>query len=138
MDLVSLQAIYHYKIAQSFSGEASYAQISGTCGLDEPTLRRIMRHAMTNHIFKEHNNIVSHTAASKLLNENPLLQAWVGMICEESWPAAARVRQPNVFQTIEYPLTIWQTVDALARWPESQEPEHTVKLNWSHGQDRVG
>ena len=104
MDLVSLQAIYHFKIAQSFSEEASYAQISSKCGLDEPTLRRIMRHSMTNHIFKEYNNIVTHTAASKLLNENSMLQAWIGMICEESWPAAARVRQSNVLQTVEYPL----------------------------------
>ena len=99
MDLVSLQAIYHYKIAQSFSGEASYEQISRACGLDETTLRRIMRHAMTNYIFKEHDNVVSHTAASKSLHDNPMLHAWVGMICEESWPAAARVRQPKVRQT---------------------------------------
>ena len=104
MDLVSLQAIYRFKIAQSFSGEASYAEISSRCGLDESTLRRIMRHSMTNHIFKEHNDIVTHTAASELLMENPMLHAWVGMICEESWPAAARVRQPSLLRTLEYPL----------------------------------
>lgn len=59
---------------------------------------------MTNYIFKEHNNIVAHTAASKLLNENSMMQAWVGMICEESWPAAARVRQPNMILAMGYPL----------------------------------
>ncbi|MCJ1436572.1 hypothetical protein MMC27_005952 [Xylographa pallens] len=107
IDLISLQAICHFGIAQSFSEEASYTQISQTCRLDEQTLRRIMRHAMASYIFKEHNNVITHTAASKLLNENPLMRAWVGMICEESWPAAAL------------------TVDALDRWPGSQEPEHT-------------
>ncbi|MCJ1282143.1 hypothetical protein MMC26_001466 [Xylographa opegraphella] len=107
IDLISLQAICQFGIAQSFSEEASYDQISKICGLDEPTLRRIMRHSMTNYIFKEHNDIITHTAASKLLNENPLMRAWAAMICEESWPAAAR------------------TVDALDHWRGSEEPEHT-------------
>lgn len=52
-----------------------------------------MRQSMTNYIFKEHNNMITHTAASKLLHENPMMRAWAAMICEESWPAAARVRQ---------------------------------------------
>ena len=63
-----------------------------------------MRHSMTNHIFKEHNNMVTHTAASKLLSEEPLMRAWAEMICEESWPAAAQVRQPKMIKFIEYPL----------------------------------
>ncbi|MCJ1291022.1 hypothetical protein MMC34_002564 [Xylographa carneopallida] len=107
IDIISLQAICRFGVAQSFSEEASYTQISEKCGLDEQTLRRIMRHSMTSYIFKEHNNIISHTAASKLLNEDPLMLAWAAMICEESWPAATRA------------------IDALNRWPGSQEPEHT-------------
>ena len=45
-----------------------------------------------------------HTAASRVLAETPLLQQWVGQTCEDMWPAATRV------------------VDAMARWPGSEEP----------------
>ncbi|KAI9839036.1 MAG: hypothetical protein M1837_002290 [Sclerophora amabilis] len=109
-DLIGLQAIYRYGIAMSFpvDEEASYEQISRSCGLNEPDLRRIMRHAMTKQVFKEpRKGFVAHTAASKVLAEMPLMRDWVGMVCEEMWPSAAR------------------TVDAMVKWPASQEPHHT-------------
>ena len=60
-----------------------------------------MRNAMTRYIFKEQNGVVTHTAASKLLNENPMMRAWIGMIVEESWPAGERVRQLSTSEAIE-------------------------------------
>lgn len=47
---------------------------------------------MTNQIFEEPQpGIVRHTAASKLLAEDPLMRDFVGISCEERFPAAARV-----------------------------------------------
>ncbi|KAF7508286.1 hypothetical protein GJ744_009431 [Endocarpon pusillum] len=60
---------------------------------------------MTFRIFREpREGVVAHTAASRVLAETPLLQQWVGQTCEDMWPAATRV------------------VDAMARWPGSEEP----------------
>lgn len=80
--------------ANSFpiDGEASFEQISQVCGLGEPNLRRVMRYAMTRHVSKEsRKGVVAHTATSKALAQIPMLQEYVGMVCEEMWPAAARV-----------------------------------------------
>jgi hypothetical protein len=54
--------------------------------LDEVNLRRFLRHAMTNHIFKEVSpNVVAHTAASKVLAEDPMINEWVGFCLEDLW-----------------------------------------------------
>lgn len=93
-DLVSLHAIYKYNIATSFpiNEETTFEKISAACGLNVIDLRRLLRHAMTNQIFAEPQpGIVKHTAASKLLAEDPLLWDFVGINCEERFPAAARV-----------------------------------------------
>ena len=93
--LISLQAICRFGIATSFADgreEASYEEISRACGLGEPEVRRILRHAMANRIFREsEEGVVTHTAASKMLAVNCLMRDWVGMMTEELWPAATRV-----------------------------------------------
>ncbi|KAL9119135.1 MAG: hypothetical protein Q9187_004309 [Circinaria calcarea] len=71
-DLLSLHAIYRFKLASSFpiDEEASFEQIAAVCGLSEPDTRRFLRHAMTKHIFHEpRKGIVAHTALSRLLAE---------------------------------------------------------------------
>lgn len=48
---------------------------------------------MTSHIFQEpRKGIVAHTAASKMLADNPIMRDMVGMVSEELWPSATRVR----------------------------------------------
>lgn len=65
---------------------ATFAQIAEKVGLDEVNLRRFLRHAMTNHIFKEVSpNVVAHTAASKVLAEDPTINDWVGFCLEDLW-----------------------------------------------------
>ncbi|KAF8860220.1 S-adenosyl-L-methionine-dependent methyltransferase [Acephala macrosclerotiorum] len=91
---LSLHAIYHYKIAQSFPihETATFTQIAERTGLDEVNVRRFMRHAMTNRIFKEvEPGVVAHTAASRVLAEDKAMQDWVGFCVEDIWPAASRV-----------------------------------------------
>ena len=112
-DLLSMQAITHFKIASSFpvDEEASFAQISKACGLNEPDLRRLLRHAMTKHIFREpRKGMVCHTAASKLLAEDSQMSDWVSASTGELWQAAS------------------QTINAMVKFPGSQEPNQTVPI----------
>lgn len=92
-DVLSLQAVYHYKVASSFPihSTATYSEISSTCGLNEVDLRRLLRHAMTNHIFEERDGRVAHTAASRILAENSMTRDIVGIMCEEMFPGTPHV-----------------------------------------------
>ena len=63
---------------------------------------------MTNHIFCEPRpGFVAHTAVSRLMVDNPLMQDFVGNVCEVRFPASAR------------------TVDALEKYGESQDPSQS-------------
>jgi hypothetical protein len=92
--VLSLHAIYHYKIATSFAvgDEISYKRLASICGLNEIDLRRILRYAMTFQVFSEpREGVIIHTAASRLLAEDAQLRDLVGAVCEEKFPASARV-----------------------------------------------
>lgn len=69
----------------------SFEALSTACGLNEVDLRRLVRHAMANHIFQEREGRVAHTAASRILAENGLMGDIMGVMCEEMFPGAARV-----------------------------------------------
>ena len=90
---LSLQAVYHYKIATIIPPDSTmtYAELSKACGLNETELRRLLRHAMTNHIFQQRDGGVAHTAASRILAENTMTRDIVGIMCEEMFPGASRV-----------------------------------------------
>ncbi|CAO1605807.1 hypothetical protein XANCAGTX0491_009313 [Xanthoria calcicola] len=101
--LISLQAIYKFGLATSFPAdrdEATFADIASDSGLPESYVRRILRHAMTYRVFREPmKGVVAHTAASRYLAENTLIRQWIGMVSEEMWPAAVKVRSPAEFPT---------------------------------------
>ncbi|KAH8726602.1 O-methyltransferase-domain-containing protein [Phaeosphaeriaceae sp. PMI808] len=109
-DLVSLQAVCRFKIATSFptsTTTATYMELSDLTGVAEPNIRRIVRGALTNHVFQEKEpGKVSHTAASRFLAENKFAREWVEMYTQEILPATARM------------------TDAMEKWPESEEPNH--------------
>ncbi|POS83989.1 hypothetical protein EPUL_004643 [Erysiphe pulchra] len=87
---------------------ASFAQISKRVGLSELNVRRFLRHAMTNRIFKEIKpGVVAHTAASRILAENSKMDDWVGFCVEEMWQAAA------------------MTISALKLNPQADDPKQT-------------
>jgi len=70
-------------------------------------VRRLLRYAMTFHVFQEpHPGSVTHTTASAALT-NKSMNDWAASVCNDVWPAAQR------------------TVDALQKWPASQDPSHT-------------
>lgn len=62
----------------------------------------MLRHAATNHIFKEiRKGVVVHTAASRMLAEDSQMRDWVVVNCEEMWPAAERVESSVQLLAIE-------------------------------------
>ena len=64
---------------------------------------------MTKHIFSEpRKGFVAHTAASRVLAEDEQMVDWVGASTGELWQAAG------------------QTVNAMVKFPGSQEPNETV------------
>ena len=64
--------------------------------------------AISYHIFLEpRKGFVAHSATSKLLFEFPLLHQWIGIVCNEMLPAAGKA------------------VEAIEKWPGSEEPHQT-------------
>ncbi|KAL8788742.1 MAG: hypothetical protein Q9195_007149 [Heterodermia aff. obscurata] len=117
--LLSLQYIYRYKLADRVpaQGLTSFEHISREAGLDVNDVRRFLRVAIARHVFIEPEvGSIGHTAASRLLVDNPMLEAWVMNIAEEFWPSLSRM------------------VDATAEWPGSQEPNETG-YSLSHNTD---
>ncbi|KAK9415006.1 putative hydroxyindole o-protein [Seiridium unicorne] len=111
VNLVNLHAIYRFKLPSvvPVEGRISYAELAGKIQVGEDVVRRIARYAITKHIFQEVDggNGLAHSATSKMLAESPMMMEWIGMVCEEMWPAAT------------------QAVPALVKWPGSQEPQHS-------------
>ena len=69
----------------------SYEALSKASGLNQPDLKRILRHAMSNHIFQQKEGLALHSAISKVIAENPVMRDFVGMMCEELFAGAPRV-----------------------------------------------
>ncbi|OCL06612.1 hypothetical protein AOQ84DRAFT_296670 [Glonium stellatum] len=111
--LIGIQAIVRYGIADHLKHdeEVTFSELAERCQLPANDLTRMLRQAMTRHIFKEpRKGYVAHTAASKCYIDEPLLKDWVYLALEEIWPAAVYM------------------LDALDKWKGSGEPNHTVSL----------
>lgn len=107
LNLVSLQTINRFQIAQHVPLDTpiSYHDLSALTSVPEPSLKRLLRHAMTNRIFSERSKgFVSHSPASKLLASDKKLDSWVFFLVEYFWPATTRA------------------VDAMQKWPGSENP----------------
>ena len=84
-------------------GSKTYEELAWATLLPVKTVRRILRHAMSQRIFYEPKpGHVAHTKASRLLTENQHVRDYFGLMCQEFWPAAAR------------------TCDAIEKWPGSK------------------
>ncbi|RYP77927.1 hypothetical protein DL769_003300 [Monosporascus sp. CRB-8-3] len=108
--MLSIQYIYRYKIAVHvpLQEETTFADIAVAAGVNEKDVTRFLRVAISRHVFHEpRKGYVVHTAASRLLIDNPMLEAWITNIAEEFWPAVARA------------------VDATQKWPGSEEPNES-------------
>jgi hypothetical protein len=91
---VCLHALYHYRIPQALhvGEEASFEELAERCNLNVRDLRRLVRHAISNRIFKEaRKGLIQHTAISKLMAEDPLFRDYIGVGTEEVWAASVQV-----------------------------------------------
>ncbi|KAL8658927.1 MAG: hypothetical protein Q9202_007360 [Teloschistes flavicans] len=92
-DMLALQTVYRYEIDQKIdvNEEIPFETLSSRCGLNVIDLRRILRYAMTNFLFREPRpGFVAHTSLSKALAQDIRLRNYIGMACEERFPASAR------------------------------------------------
>ncbi|KAL3426388.1 sterigmatocystin 8-o-methyltransferase [Phlyctema vagabunda] len=86
--------------------------------LPTKTVRRLLRHAITQRIFCEvQPRRVAHTSVSWLLAEDVTIRDYYGLKSQDVWPAATRI------------------VDALIKWPCATGPMHTGYV-LVHGQPR--
>lgn len=102
MNGTSLQVIYKYEIAFKvpIHGSVSFAKLADRCNIPKLDLQRILRFAMVWHrVFCEPKiGFVAHTAASRLLVEDPRAHNMAGLMFDQDWQAMARVRLPTCKQ----------------------------------------
>lgn len=123
--------MYRFKIAQTLpvGEEWSFEDLSKAVGLNVIDLRRIVRHAMCNHIFREPRpDYMIHTATSKLLAESELMQNFVGISMEEKFRASGRVRESFLLRDLpsQRLTSVVQVVDALQKYNGAHTPEQSV------------
>jgi acyl dehydratase len=80
-------------------------------GLSVRNVTRIIRHAIINHRFFEEPRpgIIVHSALTALLARDNLVRTSLQTTLGEFWPAGVRA------------------ADAMVRWPNSEEPNETVR-----------
>lgn len=113
LNATSLQAIYKYNIPSHvpLDGSISFEELAPKVGLKQSDLQRTLRFAIVYHrVFQEKKlGVVSHSAASRLLVEDPGAMAGLGFMFDECYQAFAH------------------TVDAMEA-PEFPGPDECVSL----------
>ena len=103
--------MYRYRIPYHLGLDEvlSFEEIGRRAGLCESDTRRLIRMAITYHIFCEpRKGYIAHTSLSKSFLDYPLLHQWIGTVYGEMLPSVVRA------------------VDAIQKWPGSQEPNQTA------------
>ena len=92
--ILALSFVNRYQIAQKLApGQTkTFKELADECGLDEGDVRRMLRLAMTEHLFVEtENGHVAHSASSFMLAVVPGLDAWVWNMAHNNFQAVAQV-----------------------------------------------
>lgn len=108
--MVGIQGITRFGLAHAIpiGGKATCAQIAEKAGIGDTHIRRLLRLAISQHIFQEARpGVVTHTAASRLPAEYELLHQWMAFKTDEGWAGANHA------------------CGAMAKWPDSGEPDET-------------
>ncbi|CAG9950383.1 unnamed protein product [Clonostachys rosea f. rosea IK726] len=108
-NMAGIDAISRFGFADAvpIEGQISFGEIAKATGLDEPHVRRLLRHVMARNIFHEPEpGMVAHTKLSRYFIK-PYIKDFVGFGAREGWPAATRM------------------LDAIQKWPLSEEANHT-------------
>ena len=110
--MISIQTIARYDIADkvAIDKEVTFAELAQRCQLPVDDLTRIMRQAVSKHIFKEpRKGYIAHTAASKKFIGSTQLKDWAHIAFDEVWQSTTHM------------------LDAMEKWPGSGEPQETVR-----------
>ena len=102
--MVSLHSIHQYGIARHLpqGHPVPYEDLARSTGLEPELLKRLIRHAITHRVFKEpKKGFVEHNATSRLL-AGPKANSWMGVGCEEMWPAALQVSSELLRRVISF------------------------------------
>ena len=95
MNATSLQAIYRYDMANNvpLHGDISFGRLAELCDLEEIEVRRIVRFAIVWHRYfcEPRKGYVAHSAASRALVDDPLVNDGLGLMLDKCWPSTARV-----------------------------------------------
>ncbi|XXH00700.1 hypothetical protein Hte_007050 [Hypoxylon texense] len=108
--LLPQQAVTRFGLARNLpvGSETTIAEMAASSGLTESNVRKLVRYAVAQGIFDEPRpGVIAHSAASRLLAEDPGVHDFVATSSDELWQAAA------------------QTCNAMAKFPESEEPTET-------------
>lgn len=110
--LISVHSIVRLGIAENFPPQGTTVQdLANKLNLHENLISRLLAHCATHHVYYQDSaNYFVHTAASKVLAENDGMRKWVLIGAEELIPATLK------------------TANALVKYPNSEEPEHS---GWS-------
>lgn len=112
--LAHLKLISRYDIAHKvpMNGERTFKDLAAEIGIDEGALTRILRMGIAYRVFQEPRpGVIKHSAASRQIADDTRAAGWVAANVDEMWPAAEKL------------------VDALEKWPEAAEPNHTVCIH---------
>ncbi|MCJ1387546.1 hypothetical protein MMC18_000389 [Xylographa bjoerkii] len=123
--MAGMKAIIRWDIANCFApGEQiSFSDLSKKCGLDEKPLKHLLRQSMTLRIFSEPaKGMVAHTAASSIIRYQNV-HNWLAGGVKDLWPSSVQIKAS--IRSVSCRAKPWYLVDALAKWPKSEEPNHT-------------
>lgn len=124
-DISTLKFLNHFHVAEAVPlvGSISFSQVAATTKTSEGHLRRILRFAMLNRLFREPEpGMVAHTPSSRLLVTSEQVKAWVGYRTEETAPAAFKVAEaherwgPNAQEREQTPFSLAHSDGKLSRF----------------------
>ena len=72
-------------------GSVSYEELAKSTGLDIIDVKRVLKRAVLGNLFREENDKIMHTPASRVLRENQPLGYIIELFTEEIWPSFAKV-----------------------------------------------
>ncbi|PYI04432.1 S-adenosyl-L-methionine-dependent methyltransferase [Aspergillus sclerotiicarbonarius CBS 121057] len=126
-NILSLQAISKYEIATKVPvhGQISFAELGQQCGLSEVNVRRFLRYAMFFHkVFCEpRQGYVAHTAASRFLAENKVIQDKRVLLM--LWYVPSRLRMLECHHVYLTDILFLQTLRAIDEFNGQEEPNQT-------------
>lgn len=125
----AISVIDGFNIAERvpLDGQVSYEELATAVGIPRSDLKSVVRLAMTDFIFHESSpGFVAHTAASKVLVENPLARSLIKIGAAEFTPALNKVTDESRTWSCESPADSEQLRDAMLQHPGSQEPLQSV------------